>query len=986
VLPLLGGVAGLVLAGLGEGIVESHNTSELSLVLYLVGIAVFAVSAWPLVPRVLDLAAEPAAAPTGRGWAAGFLGAPGDRPAPAARWRVWLVAGGGAVIALALGLFTAQLVRQKLDDPAAPWWWLASMVAIALTGLAVGRGQGWPARWGQDVGPQSRQGRILLVVALLALLALTLGARLLLLDKVPFGINADEGDRAATAIQIIRGDNTDSIFDYGWYFISMFYFWTLAQVMKIAGISYVGARVFGALAGIIAVAAVTWIGARHFGWRVGVMAGALLSVLAVALQFSRETSEAGPTAMLWAVSAALFLDAARTGRSWAWIGAGMTGGLSLYFYPSGRLWAVLAVLWCAYLFVHGLGGRRLSIVRGIVLAAVAALIVMGPYLSHVTENPQAFQTFTLRANETSIFTNDNPTRLGYYNREWNTLQLIGAQLIHSFGIFNQFHDDGGFWPGDKPITLGWLAVLILLGLGWACTRWRDPRYVMLALWFLVGFSGVIVTVETPNVQRMATAVPVLALFPALVLDSLIRRVDAALPLLPRLGGRLRAGLGAAATGLALLVIGGMMIGQWRAYFVDYAATDRWPQPSYLGWAVNDQGTDTLVLSVGRQFHMVNSGWVRLLAPNTPRGGVQTPGSNLPLALPADRNLAFLLFPRQMYYLPYLSALYPGGETTPYTHPTEGLMFSIYRVPQAAWAAQQGALVTANGATTPVPALGVAPPGWSTYPSAMRWTAALRVPQFWNYSFQIGPGPARLLIDGQPVLTVAPGIPALDAKVSLARGDHQVVYEGTVTTAGQPALFQWAAEGPHEPAQSAPPPEWQPVSTAQLQPRQEPPGGLYGVVRLSDPARAEQRRLDNTLATCCLSDGVHSDGKPYDVTWTGTLLAPVTGVYSMTLFSQGATVLKLDDRPVFQIPAPQDEAVAGAVDLQAGPHPITVTLHVDQGPGGLEWTWTPPGGVQSIVPPSVLIPPPGAGIGPPLTPAQLGKPDQQPTDRPLDVVK
>jgi hypothetical protein len=261
-----------------------------------------------------------------------------------------------------------------------------------------------------------------------------------------------------------------------------------------------------------------------------------------------------------------------------------------------------------------------------------------------------------------------------------------------------------------------------------------------------------------------------------------------------------------------------------------------------------------------------------------------------------------------------------------------------------------------------------------------------VPQFWNYSFQIGPGPARLLIDGQSVLTVAPGIPALDAKVSLARGDHQVVYEGTVTTAGQPALFQWAAEGPHEPTQSAPPPEWQPVSTAQLQPRQEPPGGLYGVVRLSDPARAEQRRLDNTLATCCLSDGVHSDGKPYDVTWTGTLLAPVTGVYSMTLFSQGATVLKLDDQPVFQIPAPQDEAVAGAVDLQAGPHPITVSLHVNEGPGGLEWTWTPPGGAQSIVPPSVLVPPPGAGIGPPLTPAQLGKPDLQPTDRPLDVVK
>jgi hypothetical protein len=305
---------------------------------------------------------------------------------------------------------------------------------------------------------------------------------------------------------------------------------------------------------------------------------------------------------------------------------------------------------------------------------------------------------------------------------------------------------------------------------------------------------------------MATAVPVLALFPALVLDSLIRRVDAAAPLLARLGGAARRGVPWAATGLALLAIGALMLDQGRAYFVDYAATDRWPQPSYLGWAVGDQGSDTWVLSVGRQSHMVNSGWVRLLAPDTPRGGVEAPGSTLPLVVPADRNLAFLLFPRQLYYLPYLSALYPGGETTPHTHPTEGLMFTIYRVPQAAWAVQQGALVTTpDGASTQVASFGVAPPGWTTYPSPMRWTATLRVPQYWNYHFQVGPGPARLTIDGQTVLTATPGIPALDTAVSLARGDHQVVYEGTLTTAGQPARFQWAAEGTHDPDQPAPPP-------------------------------------------------------------------------------------------------------------------------------------------------------------------------------------
>jgi hypothetical protein len=222
-------------------------------------------------------------------------------------------------------------------------------------------------------------------------------------------------------------------------------------------------------------------------------------------------------------------------------------------------------------------------------------------------------------------------------------------------------------------------------------------------------------------------------------------------------------------------------------------------------------------------------------------------------------------------------------------------------------------------------------------------------------------------------------------VSLARGDHQVVYEGMLTTPDQPALFQWAAEGYHEFDQPVPPLDWQAVPTEQIQPRPDPPGGLYALVRLANPDRAEQHRLDNTLATCCLTEQLHTDGAPYDVTWSGTLTAPASGVYSMTLFTQGATTLTLDNTPVFQTDQAQDEALTGAVSLTAGAHPVTVTLHVDGGPGGLEWTWTPPGGVQSIVPPSALKPPDGVGVGPPLPPALLGKPDLQPSDRPLDIV-
>ena len=83
--------------------------------------------------------------------------------------------------------------------------------------------------------------------------------------------------------------------------------------------------------------------------------------------------------------------------------------------------------------------------------------------------------------------------------------------------------------------------------------------------------------------------------------------------------------------------------------------------------------------------MVNSGWVRLLAPYTPRGGVKDPGKDLPLALPADKNLAFMVFPEQAKYIPFLQSIYPGGGLIPYRHDPDGLITSIYRISQGQWA-------------------------------------------------------------------------------------------------------------------------------------------------------------------------------------------------------------------------------------------------------------------------------------------------------------
>ncbi len=597
----------------------------------------------------------------------------------------------------------------------------------------------------------------------------------------------------------------------------------------------------------------------------------------------------------------------------------------------------------------------------------------------------------MRAQETTIFNSDNPTRLSYYDPSWNSVQLVAAQVNHSVGMFNQYHDDGGFWPTDHPVLYGvpsWavlLTVLTLLGVGWVSTRWRDPRFVLLAIWFWTGLAGVIVTVETPNVQRFAAAVPALALFPALVLDSLALRVEAFFADI-RWAEKLRVPW--LASGAIAAVTLFLAWTQYDFYFNVYGNTDRWPQPTMQGNSVNDQGTDTLVVSVAREYHQVNSGWVRLLAPYTPRGGDRNPGHDVPLDVSADKNLSFMLYPGQTPYLPYLRSIYPGGTSIPYTTTSEGLVVDIYRVPQDKWSATQGAMAyVGQDSPVKVGALGEVPPGVTAFPTTIRWTAGLRVSNYWNYEFRAPGVPARLTIDGVQVLDSAGGT-RTQATVSLAMGLHFVEYQATLSDAGQAAKLEWAAQPEEKTAASSAQPAWSAPASKDLYASMTGPQGLLGVLQPHDAGTQlpAQQRLDGALAFCCPTDLTGIAGKPFTVTWTGTLTAPATGVYSMTLFTQGALDLKVDGQVIMHGDGSSDATLEAGPNLTAGPHAVEVDMDVKGGPGGIEWIWTPPGGERSIVPPSALSPPDHAGIGNELPQAALDHPSEQPAEAsPLETV-
>jgi 4-amino-4-deoxy-L-arabinose transferase-like glycosyltransferase len=932
----------VVLAAVAEARIEKGSAAGIGPALYVSGMVLFAFGAFPLRARPAEEAPETRAAP-GR-LATLFL----------------------AALALA-AVFPSFLLLQRLG--ARPGWseialWLASLVLVMAAGLAGSRATAFPARW-ETVLPRSSAGRAAFAVAAIALLVVAAAARVWALGRIPAGINADEGDRAAVGIWMLRGDYPGLPFGSGWYHVSNIYFWILAQTMDVFGISIAGARMLGALCGLLTVGLVLLLGLRHFGWRIALMAEGVAALCGVALQFSRETTEATPTATLWTLAALFFLEAARAGPAWAWIGAGLAGGLSFYFYSPARLWPVLAAFFCIALFLQGRRAIRGRLAAGTAVAAFATVLAMAPFFLDSYRRG----TFAIRARETSVFVAQNRLRLAYMRKEWGLPRVLAAQLNQSFGIFGHIPDANYFWPSGRPILPGALSVLTLLGLGAAALRVRDPRMVLLTVWFCVGFVGMVVTVETPALQRMAGAVPVLALFPALVLDDLVRRISSVPP--PKAAAARRA-LTGAATAASFAAIVFLMWKEAVFYFDDYGPrAEPWSFPNGEGRTVAEQGTDSWVFTLGPHFHKISQGWVRFLAPNTPKAGLRFPGSDLPLAIPANRNLVFLVYPNQSDYLPWLQGLYPGGVLLPVKGSGENVWFTIYRIPKERWQATQGALaIYPDGRAVHVHQLGETSQASGGHHPA-RWTAALRVGRTGNYAFRLGPGPATLEVDGSRVVRLAAGQTEGLATATLLRGDHAVTFE-----AGRGAHLEWAALA--STLESTPPSGWSPPATALLRPLATPPGGLLGVV--TSPGGSEQRRLDGTIATANLTEQLAAS-QPLDAVWSGTITIRTAGVHRFAFRTAGADVdLSLDGVRAWREGESPEVLIWREMTLAAGPHAVRISVHVPQGPGQVEWIWTPPGGTPSIVPASVLAPAAGSGVGPETPADAVERGGRQPQDR------
>ncbi|MDQ3705784.1 MAG: glycosyltransferase family 39 protein [Chloroflexota bacterium] len=918
-----------------------------------------------------------------------------------AAWRAqhgWRVTAPAMLVAVGLLVSSFFALRANVVSPLGGWLWAGGIVALIVAVLGV---PAWPRGKSPLQGPKgdffgrgvpdlpSGWSAALIFIILLVAVAL----RLYNLEYHP-GIFGDEGERGMDARRILEG-NGILIFGSGWWGVPNLYFYLTAFFLGLLGDhNMVADRMLSVVSGVIAVWYVYRTGKVLWGPRAGLIAGALMAVSPLALQFSRLAGESTPTGTLWAVGFFYMVLALRD-RKWTdWLLAGLAWGFSLYFYAAGKLIIPMAAALGFYCLVRWRLDFFKRYALGFALLAAAMLITAMPYLVYAAESN--FQVIMGRAQETSIFSPSNQgATFGRYNlpydpalAEGSTVQTVTshpvewARLIYEQAretldvlyrradqvIFYRHEEHGGtmfppFW-----------AAIVMLSLAYATWKLWDGRFALVLIWFWFGMLGSILTIDTPNLQRVTGAWPALMLFPAALLDRIFA---AGWPFSLSLARRW------ATVPLAAAVLF-FTYTSIQEYFGHYVQTCPYCDATAQARYALDLGTDYKAYQLGVGGYAVYFGYgsTRFLAKNTEGIDMLTPADKLPAIDSNGKGLAFLVYSNNLDYLPLLRLYYPGGTEEPIRSPDGVQRFVSYKVTREQLATFQVARATYSPASGDAiardePGLGTeraqpeaqaqtsqvmpavepwSPPAGVSFPVKATWEGGLVAPEYGIYSFVLNGDAtdATLELDGRTILGGVGFKPGEAVELVLAKGVHEVRLSGTLPNANSKISLQWAGAG---------------GAAQAVQPRflyKGPTGGLAAelvqgqlsapngeFLKTPEPFKGQpitQRRVDPFVGFRETFDLFGSG--PYFARWYGKLRIDQEGTYGFSVAVPSNLVLFVDGAVLIDGPS---GLPSGSVPLSAGLHDIELRYASPGGGARIELLWSPPGGETAIIPPTALVP-------------------------------
>ena len=345
------------------------------------------------------------------------------------------------------------------------------------------------------------------VGAFALILALAVFLRLYRIHEIPSGIYVDETNAGLDALYVLEGRQV-SPFGMGWYGTPNGYIYYMALIFKLFGANWLALKWVSLIPAILTVPAVFLLGRAMFGPIQGLAAMLLMAVSRWHLSMSRwGWNETAPP--LFQVLSMYFLFRGLRGRrALDYAISGLLMGLSVYTYLGARLAILTWGIFILYWVLSDPDGLRLSVRRswrGILIAAIAAIVAASPILVTYISDPFSFGN---RVSEISIMRDV---------QDQGSLQPLVLNLMDILRFFHQTGDLQGKHnlPGEPmldPVT----GLFFAVGVAYALLRLRDHRRVLLLLWLVIGLAGSYLSShhESPQSYRSLTALPAAVLLAA----------------------------------------------------------------------------------------------------------------------------------------------------------------------------------------------------------------------------------------------------------------------------------------------------------------------------------------------------------------------------------------------------------------------------------------------------------------------------------------
>ncbi|MBM4464427.1 MAG: hypothetical protein FJ014_02470 [Chloroflexi bacterium] len=860
-------------------------------------------------------------------------------------WGLALLALAGVCILLSLRLFGRSAPTTTA--------WLLYIASIIFFVAAFWAMEFTPGKWNlrqrpffdrlktlSRLWPPERDAAILL-----AILAIAAFVRLYNLDSLPFGVWYDEAVNGLEAMRILEDPRYRPIYMQPTNSPAHFMF-LVSFSFKLFGLDIFPVRAVSAVFGVAMVIAAYLFGREFFDRRLALVLAFLLAVSHWGVNFSRIGMYCITTPFFEFLVLYFLMRGLRSGRSVDFALGGTAMGFGACFYSAFYLFVPVVGLFLIHQAIVERGFVRRHHL-GVLVFALAALLVFAPVAQFAWRNPQAFSD---RARVTSVFkgrTGDEAIEVARQSAKQHLL------------MFNYRGDPNGRHnlPGQPMLDFA-TSALFVLGFGYSLCRGLQPKYLLLVIWLLVMLCGGIFSLEfeAPQSLRAIGTMPAAYILACVPLHLIATEWDTSV--------RRWSWLLAAAGCLLLAYVG------WKnmhTYFQvqarDFAVWNAFSTAETLtARRMAEMGPDY-------DFHVISlyhsHPTLRFLAGNVTHYQRLETNATMPLHPPSpplvggEREAVLFFDPERRPLFLDARRYYPGGVFeefhSPYGGPAvlyycqlsptqikdiQGLVGRYYRGAGEQGSEGAGELVLERKdaqisfdweSESPLPV-----------PFSARWEGVLYVPRYGHYHLGLrAPAEGQVYLD-ENLLLEEPG----EARLLLAKGNHALRVEAE-GGAGRVDLY-W--QPPGEPPNPIPQQflyTTPPVTNNGLL------GRYYRGLEWAGEPALEQ--IDPSLA---LYFHVTLLPRPYTVEWVGKVEAPVSGSYAFGLESIDDSWLYVDGQLVVETHVP-NQYREGQISLTAGWHDITVRYVDRSSHSHVNLYWRPPGGGQEIVPAERLLPPQGA---------------------------